>query len=197
MIRKVIAALGGPEPTGYRFAAWWRGSKALNCSISKNGLTFFDHVIGKGGDTCCLVQLASGVGVAEALRWLEAHWLREPQRPLTRMELQRRRVVLETEQDRRESTEFFRVAFNSELDRAKLAARDADYIEALERAARLQWHLGQWPMGVFDLAEAINRIDTQRLIEAGRADLQHAAEVTLAAVDLLSASQGLDLHNAA
>lgn len=196
-IRNAIAALGGPPPHGSRFSAWWRGSKTLNCSIAKDGLTCFDHVTGRGGDAATLVQEVIGCDIREALAWLEAQGLREQRQPLTRLELQRRRSVLETEQVQRESAELFRVALDAELDGAKLAACDVDDDEALERAARLQWHLGKWPDVVLAFAVALNPREVQRLIDAGRADLQHAAEMTLAAVDLLAASQRLEVRHAA
>jgi hypothetical protein len=186
LIRDAIAALGGPTPHGSRFSAWWRGSKALNCSIAKDGLTCFDHVTGRGGDSATLVQEVIGCDIREALAWLEARGLREQRQPLTRLELQRRGSALEAEQARRESAELFRVALDAELDTAKLAACDVDDDEALERSARLQGHLGKWPDVVLALAVALNPREVQRLIDAGRADRHHAAAITAAAVQLIS-----------
>lgn len=183
---QVIEALGGPPPRGNRFTAWWRGSTDLNCSISKDGLQWFDHVACIGGDGVKLAQTVSGIGVGEVMRLLESRGLRTAKvRPRTRAEFAKATAERERQAKRAEDVELFRSGLDSELDVRKLAASDRGDDEALGLAASEQVRLRREPGIMYDELSASDPEALLRLIAAGRADIQHAAGITAAVVRLL------------
>jgi hypothetical protein len=181
--------LGGGELRGRRGRAFWRGGDGLNVAVDIERGLWRDHVTGAGGNAVDLVRVALGVGVAEALRWLEEAGYRQPARRMSAAELAEQRRRREDAKRHRLELADFRRALDCELDRLKLAAAEADDMAALEQAASLQYRLAQDPEAVF---EELMRADGRRvrwLIEEGRADREQAGKLTAVVVDLLAKAQ--------
>jgi hypothetical protein len=181
--------LGGGKVRGSRelkAQAFWRNGDGWSVSLNPSRGLWFCHVTGTGGDAVDLVRLALGVGVAEALTWLEEAGYRQPARRMSAAELAEQRRRRKDAQRRRLEVADFRRALDCELDRLKLAAAEADDMAALEQAAGLQYRLAQDPEAVF---EELMRADDRRvrwLIEKGKADREHSAQLTWLAVEILA-----------
>jgi len=178
LIEATVQALGGPPPRGNRFTAWERSSTDFNRSISRDGLNFFDHVAGRGGDAVTLVEWVEGVSTGEALTWLETNGLKTPSRRMTRAEKHRAEAATGERKQHAADLEDFRKALAASLDVAKLEAGEADDLDRLERAASLQFRLTEDPSSVYKFMLNTEPARVADLVAWGRADRQHAAEVT-------------------
>lgn len=181
--------LGGGDIRGRRAVAFWRGGKRDSVAVNIDRGLWHDHATGDGGDAVALVRAAMGLDVAGALRWLEDAGYRQPTRRMSAAELAEARRKREDADRRRLAVADFRQVLDAELDRAKLAAAEADDDAELERAASLQYRLAQAPETVF--AEMLGQDGgrVQWLIARGREHRQNAAQATALIVDLLAAAQ--------
>jgi hypothetical protein len=188
-ILDVWGALGGNDLRRGRGRAFWRNGDGFNVSLdAKRGL-WHDFVTGEGGGVAALVQAARGCDRREALQWLEAEGFVEPR---VSTPAARRAYAIAREHGRQQSADV--VAWHRarcfELESAKARALQCDDLAALEAAASELWRLqgGSEAEVVHSFQRAIfrNPTETRRLIEAGRADLDHCERVARLTVGLLA-----------
>lgn len=181
--------LGGGDIRGRRAVAFWRGGKRDSVAVDIDRGLWHDHATDDGGDAVALVRAAMGLDVAGALRWLEEAGYRQPARRMSAAELAEARRKRADADRRRLAVADFRAALDSELDRLKTEAGDADDMAVLERAASLQYRLAAQPDAVFEEMLAQDSASVSWLIAQGREHRQNAAQATALIVDLLAAAQ--------